>query len=285
MNSTNELAAFLRPPSPMRVGLPRGFRWRRATSPLRALPDFVIIGAMKAGTTSLFHYMAQHPRVFGAARKEVHYFDRHYDKSDNWYRAFFPLRATLALRGALACESSPLYLTQRRVPKRMYALVPEARPIVILRDPVERAWSHYRHMVHTRGEVRDFETLFAALPQHDEGYLFTDEDPLGWEQPVPAGDFCARGVYDVALRRWFEVYGRERVIVVFYEDFVRDAETVLSGLFETLGLPPAPVATGRIHNRGLELPLSEDLRARLAARFAPSDARLEKLLGRALPWR
>src|SRR5215470_750369 len=133
------------------------FAARRATASARALPDFLIIGAQKAGTTSLYAYLTAHRDVRPAGRKEVHYFDLGFtagaELGEGWYRSMFPLRARLALDGrrtgrpVRTGEASPYYLFHPAAPQRAAALVPEARLLVLVRDPVERAWSHYRHEV------------------------------------------------------------------------------------------------------------------------------------------
>src|SRR5258706_11489250 len=114
--------------------------WRRATSRYRKLPDFLIIGAQRSGTSTLYQYIARHPDVRGAFRKEVHYFDMHYDRGLDWYRACFPTRGFTG-------ESSPSYLIHPEVPARVAAVLPDIKLIAILRNPVERAYSAYNRNV------------------------------------------------------------------------------------------------------------------------------------------
>ena len=120
---------------------------RRASADLRALPDFVIIGAQKAGTTSLWRYLVEHPQIVGPTEKEIHFFDARFDRGARWYRARFPLRASLRRGARLTFEASPYYLAHPFVPARVRAMLPDAKLVVLLRDPVERAWSHYRDNV------------------------------------------------------------------------------------------------------------------------------------------
>ena len=148
---------------------PVRYRARVLTAPARALPDFVILGAQKAGTTSLYAYLCAHPDVRAAARKEVHYFDLNYARGATWYRSMFPLAAGLARerrggRRVLVGEASPYYLFYPLAAERAGAVVPSAQLIVLLRDPVERAWSHYRHEVKAGREPLEFEAALAAEP-------------------------------------------------------------------------------------------------------------------------
>ena len=108
----------------------------RATRGMRQLPDFIGIGAMKAGTTSLATYLFRHPSVGPPRRKEIHYFDSpEFQLGEGWYRAHFPVRRP----GMLTGEASPYYLTPPPCPRRVHALVPGARLVVMLRNPVDRA--------------------------------------------------------------------------------------------------------------------------------------------------
>ena len=114
-------------------------RWRMGQP--RALPDAVILGAQKSGTSSLHNYLVQQPGVIEPLRKEVHYFDVNFGRGESWYRAHF---GRLGEPG-LNLDSSPYYLFHPAVPTRMRALLPDAKLIVLLRDPVRRAYSHYWH--------------------------------------------------------------------------------------------------------------------------------------------
>src|SRR5436309_16134274 len=107
------------------------------------LPDFIVIGAQKSGTGSLYAYLNGHPDVAGARVKEVHYFDLHYHRGVDWYLDQFPDEA--AARPRCTGEASPYYLFHPHAPRRAFDLVPDARLIALLRDPVDRAISHYHH--------------------------------------------------------------------------------------------------------------------------------------------
>src|SRR5437763_1646364 len=127
------------------------FKLRHMTAPVRLLPDFIILGAQRAGTTSLYEYIVDHPQVGAASKKEVHFFDRHYTEGVNWYRAHFPpavRRQRFENRTGkrfLTGEASPYYLAHPMVPERIAAVAPDARFLILLRNPIDRALSHYYH--------------------------------------------------------------------------------------------------------------------------------------------
>src|SRR5439155_3447898 len=146
------------------------------TSAIRMLPDYLIIGAQRAGTTSLYLYLTQHPCVAPVViGKGVHYFDVDFAKGPGWYRGHFPVAARRYLsrvgrdRPLITGEGSPYYLFHPLVPERVAALLPEARLIALLRDPVERAYSHYQHFVERGIETLTFEQALEAEPERLKG--------------------------------------------------------------------------------------------------------------------
>jgi Sulfotransferase domain len=151
--------------------------WRMLSAGRRPLPDFLILGAQRSGTTSLYNYLAAHPLVLPAVpSKGVHYFDKHADRSLRWYRAHFPTRAQRRRREhpagspTVTGEGSPYYLFHPHGPARAAAAVPDARLIVMLRDPVERAYSHYQQE-YARGfeDAGSFEAALDLEPSRLEG--------------------------------------------------------------------------------------------------------------------
>ncbi|MEJ2557594.1 MAG: sulfotransferase domain-containing protein, partial [Anaerolineae bacterium] len=127
--------------------------YRLITRFMRVLPDFLIIGAQKCGTDSLFRYLGGHPCIKLASSKEAHYFDLKFDKGINWYRSHFPLIPykysvkRLRKQDLITGEATPYYLFHPHAPGRAAAIVPHVKLIVLLRNPADRAYSHYNHEV------------------------------------------------------------------------------------------------------------------------------------------
>src|SRR5689334_8975756 len=125
--------------------------YRNSTSQLRLLPDFIIIGAQKGGTTSLYNYLIEHPLIKSARRKEVHYFDRNFHKGVSWYKAFFPTSLekyyaeNILKKDFITGEGSPEYLFYPHCAEKAVRVLPQAKIIALLRNPVDRAYSQYRH--------------------------------------------------------------------------------------------------------------------------------------------
>ncbi len=218
--------------------------------------------------------MSAHPEIGQAFRKEIHFFDRYYDKGIDWYLAHFPLCGEYPVVG----EASPFYLFHPEAPERVASVVPLAKFIVLLRNPVDRAFSQY-HMKVERG----LETLsFAEAIEREPQRLATSNDPmdLAWRHH----SYLARGVYVDQLERWFDGFSRDRFSIVKSEDFYRDPETVLHQTQAFLGVRPHSPGTFKIHHQAEYPEMDPVMRQRLAAYFAPYNRQLYDLLGRDFGW-
>ncbi|MGZ4481969.1 MAG: sulfotransferase domain-containing protein [Gaiellales bacterium] len=262
-----------------------------ATSRLRPLPEFLIIGGQRCGTTALYDSLLRHPGIRAPSVKEVHYFDLQFGCGERWYRAHFPTelqRAAVRRRTGhdlVTGEASPYYLFHPRVPGRAHELLPDARLVVMVRDPVKRAYSHYHHEVSLGMETLGFEQALDAEPHRlageaeriasDPGYVSVSHQHHSYK---------ARGLYLDQLRAWLEWYPREQLLILRSEDFFADPGGVIDQVLEFIGAPPH--ALGRHARPGSRRypPLNEATRARLAEHFAEPNRQLEAFLGRDLGW-
>lgn len=200
-----------------------------------ALPDFLMLGAQECGTESLYWTVARHPNVVPAARKEVHFYDRHYARGLSWYREQFEPPAP----GIVTGEASPYYLFHPHVPERVAATLPEARFVVILRNPVDRALHHYEHN-RKKGHI-DATTFEAALDGEVERFAAAHrqllEDPLRNDPVHRHESYLVRGRYVEQLLRWEEHFPADRFLVVQSEALFRDPAPVVAEVLEFLDLP------------------------------------------------
>jgi len=266
----------------------------RAVAKLRgngALPGFVVIGAQRSGTTSFFAFLSGHPGIAPPFRKEIHFFDREemYARGERFYRSFFPSPERIRRRGAVTtAEATPDYLFHPLAPERVAAMLPDARFVVLLRDPVVRAWSH--HALHaTRGrEPLPFEEAIDA----EEERLGGEEERILADPAHPAArylrlSYLGRGDYAPQLERWFARIPRERFLVLVSEEFFADPAGALRSTEVFLGLPRwdgQPALEHRHAIGGGAAEMAPETRARLREHFAPRIRRTEELLGRELPW-
>jgi hypothetical protein len=268
-------------PEPARKVLRGGFRtYGLATSGLRPLPDFLILGAQKAGTTALYAYLRWHPQITGPSFKEVSFFDRHYVRGERWYRAHLPIR-----RSGLVGEASPSYLFHPLAPERVAGMLPRARLIALLRNPIDRAFSHYQHEVALGREQLSFEDALAHEDERMEGELERMvRDPAYFSHAWWNYTYAARGRYAEQLERWLAAFPRGQLLVLFTEELATDTpgtyRRVLDFLdVEPLGLDDYPRIFEREYGR-----MDPAARARLEDEFAEPNRRLAELLERELPW-
>jgi hypothetical protein len=221
------------------------------------LPGFLIVGAQRCGTTSMYRTLSQHPAVLKAVlHKGVHYFDTGYDHGLAWYQAHFPLRVRAALvRRAtgevpLTFESSPYYMFHPLAALRISRDLPDVKLLVLVRDPVERAYSAHAHELARGYETEPFERHYADQ-----------------------------------LERLGELFGRDRVHVLDSGRFFADPEPVYDGVLDFLGLRHHGYPVFERHNARPRSPMPEALRARLSEHFLPHDERLARWLGRPPSWR
>jgi hypothetical protein len=272
-------------PEPARAVL-RNAVWTygKATAAVRPLPDFLILGAQKAGTTALYAYLRRHPSITGPSWKEVSYFDRHYARGEAWYRGNFP--NVVRARGALVGEASPSYLFHPLGPKRVKELVPEARLVALVRNPVDRALSHYHHEVALGREPLSFEDALAAEEERLKGEEERlRSDPRYFSRAWWSHTYKARGRYAEQLERWLEIFPRGQLLILPSEELLAEPERAHAQVLEFLGAPPHRLdAYPRVFEQRYEA-MKPETRVELAEYFAEPNRELYELLGRDLGWR
>jgi hypothetical protein len=276
-------------------------------------PNLFVVGVVRGGTTSLWGYLQQHPEIYMSPVKEPHFFTKagsklapHYATERNYLALFSGARERF--RG----EASASYFGDAASPRAIKRVSPDAKILVILRDPVERAYSHYWHAVGNGRETRDFADAV--------------QDELAGHRPEGTEPYVRRGFYCEALRRYLDLFG-DSVLVLFLEDLSREPATTLHGVFRFLGVDPefadrvvverrneARLPRGRVSSRVLRSglarrvaagivphklrpsvesllstkpahpPLTPEMRGLLAGIYAPDEEELRSILGRPLPW-
>lgn len=286
-------------PEPVKAVVHLGSRsYGRLTAEQRMLPSFLICGGQRCGTTSMYRALAAHPAVLKAVlHKGVHYFDVGYDRGLRWYRGHFPTyRQAARIERDLGVpvqtfESSPYYMYHPHAMTRIATDLPAIRLVVLVRDPVERAYSQHAHEVARGFETeRDFAAALKLEPERLSGV--TEKmlaDPAHYSFPHQHHAYRARGEYVRYLRRMAEHIGRDRIHVVDSHEFFRDPKPAYDAVLHFLGLPRPPEVDGAYpaferHNARPRVPLSDELREELTTHFTPYDDQLAEWLGRTPSW-
>jgi hypothetical protein len=262
--------------------------WRLTTAPIRTLPDFVIIGAQKCGTSFLYQLLVQHPHVKPAFAKEVHYFDLNFRKGDNWYRSYFPVHVRNS-RKYITGEASPYYLFHPHAPRRASTVLPDAKLIVMLRNPVDRAYSHYQHQV-KRGKGEGRETLTFEEAIEAEKRLLPGEvskmlqDEFYESLRHRTRSYLRRGIYIDQLLAWSSFFPRKQMLILKSEDLFNDTTNVLERILDFLKIPHWVPETYSIPNKREYAGVSPLIRQRLDEYYKPHNQRLYEYLGVDLGW-
>ena len=266
-----------------------GHRTVRAAARLRpgtrVLPTFLLIGAKRCGTTSLFANLVSHPAVLGPRlSKSTHYFDVNYGRGVRWYESAFPTerqvdrcRQRTGHEVAIG-EASPLYLFHPLAPERVGALLPEARLVAVLREPVARAWSHYCYEVRRGYETHSFEEALAAEGSRLEGAGYAS---LHYRHH----SYLARGRYAEQLARYLAVFPASRLLLLEAEAFYSDPVAVTRRVWSFLGVPqvdscafPGPLEVGSTPD------IPEGIREQLQEYYDPYNLALTHLADLDFSW-
>ena len=252
------------------------------------LPDFLIIGAQRAGTTSLYKYLEEHPSVAPPLLgKGAHFFDTNFAKGETWYRSHFPTRVHKRYsRKPLTGEGSPYYLFHPCAPRRVAETLPDAKLIAILRDPVARAYSHYWHEV-----ARGFESLpFEEAIDREPERLAGEEERIRADPAYNSFNhqhysYLARGFYADQLETWYSLVPRDQLLVISSEQFFADPDRTYGQVLDFLGLPCMALRDYEAFNPREYPRMEEQTERRLARHFSEPNARLYELLGVDYGWR
>lgn len=232
------------------------------------LPDFLVIGTQKGGTSLFYRFLVDHPLILPSVTKELHYFDWNYEEGPEWYRRCFPQQTYNDGRRTLTGEASPSYLFDRRVPERMAATVPDAKLIALLRNPVDRAYSQYQMHSRFGTENRGFEEAVEAEMSGETG----------------PPNYLARGIYAEQLARFSPYAEGGRLLVLKSEDFFARPRGEAGRAFAFLGLPSFQLEEKRNRSGGGYPPMDVTTRRRLDEYFGPHNERLYDMLGRDMGW-
>jgi hypothetical protein len=273
-----------------------------ATARWRPNPDFLVIGAKRGGSTSLYYDLLRHSSICplfprpdrlpkANATKGVHYFDSNYHRGAAWYRSHLPssaVRTRHARRAGAPVstgEASPYYLYHPAAAERAHAMLPEAKILAVLRDPVLRTYSHWKERRRNNAEPLDF----AAAIEAEDARIGDDEarlqaDPTFYSYAHEQQSYARQSEYVTALERWYARYPAEQILVFASEDYYQRPQATLDRVLDFLGLPREQIASGEVRNAAAGSDLDPELRSRLSERFAPYNARLATLTGQSFPW-
>lgn len=268
----------------------------QATAGLRSDPHYLVIGTKRGGTTSMARWLLDHPDVaslFPAreTRKGTYYFDVNYDRGEAWYRSHFPTRQSLDRRAAkvgrrqIVGEATPYYLYHPHAAARAHALVPDVKVIVLLRDPVQRAHSHWMERSRNDVETLDFAEAIAAEGSRVDGEeqrMIDDSSYTSFGHQHFS--YVDQGRYARGLTRWYEAFPSDQILTLRSEDMYADPAAIFNQVLTFLDLPSHEPASFKAWNNKPKAEFDARLESEIRDRLAPDVAELELLLGRSMNW-
>ncbi|MGL6344257.1 MAG: tetratricopeptide repeat protein [Waterburya sp.] len=242
--------------------------------PKQKAPDFIIIGATKCGTTSLFFYLNQHPQILAPHKKEINFFNHNFQMGLPWYLAHFP--AIADTDELITGEASPLYFYDEQVIQRLKELFPETKLIVMLRNPVERTISEYYHSVNHGLENRSLmelieleQELLATQPRNEVMQKF---------------GYLLNSIYVNKIAKWMTNFANENILIIDSELFFEQTDLIMTKTWEFLGLPYIEQEKRIRYNTGSYSPVTPEIKQKLQEFFIPYNQELEKYLNRKFNW-
>ena len=262
-----------------------------STNKYRALPDFIIIGAQRAGTTSLFNYLAEHPDIHPSIPKETQYFSIYFNKGLSWYRSHFPLTSNREVNNRyqkqtfVSGEATPYYIFHPYAAKRIFDVIPNVRLIILLRNPVDRAYSHYQYEKQLDIEKLTFKEAVGMETERLAGELETMISDDSYQSfNYQHFSYLLRGKYIDQIIDWNKYFSLDQMLILSSEDFFHNPGITLDRVTEFLDLENIKISTFGKYNSTQSNQMNSSLRASLIEYFKPYNLRLYDFLNHDFGW-
>jgi len=263
--------------------------YRNLTSSSRVLPDFIIIGAGRAGTTALYTYLIQHPSIITASTDndepvaDLHFFEYMISDKISWYKSHFPRKSKNSF---VTGEFTSTYMYHKNVPERIFNLIPKIKLIVILRNPIDKAYSTYNQQSHFNEVTSSFEETikaeFARIDLNKNHIEYTNNNP-NFDNYVEY-NIIRHGIYFNYLEKWLKIFPKKQIFVVDSNELENFPQQTLNKVFEFLNLSPHEIPNLAKVNVGKYSPMTESTRESLIEFYKPHNAKLNNLLGTNFDW-
>jgi len=259
------------------------------TSPIRVLPDFFVIGVVRSGTTSLFHYLGQHPNIRRASYDELGYFDDNFHLGLNWYRSLFPTKFTKQniekkFKKFLTFDVTPFYIYNPLVINRILDKFPKAKIIANLRNPIDRAYSNYNQAMQ---DNCDTETTFEEIVTQEIDII--EKKKIDLDNPEKlVNEFyellLSRGLYAAQLEPWFKTFPSNQILTVSSEELSKNTQNTLKQIFQFLEIPNSTISDLTKQNVRKVPPMKDETRKLLIEYYKPYNEKLYKLVNKRFDW-
>ena len=259
------------------------------TSGFRVLPNFFVIGGVRCGTTSLYHYLGQHNCIKQAAYDELGYFDDNFHLGLNWYRSLFPTKfirkkIESEYKKFLTYDVTPFYIYNPLVVDRIFKFSPNAKIIAVLRNPIDRAYSNYNSKMQGEGDTK---TTFEEIINPEIEIIEKNKKNID-DYAFLVNTFyellLARGFYAKQLEFWFKKFPRKNILLISSEELATNTDKTISEIFEFLEVPIQKISDLTKQNEIKYPKMKDSTREILINFFKPYNEKLFGVLGRRFNW-
>ncbi|MDH3312849.1 MAG: sulfotransferase domain-containing protein [Nitrosopumilus sp.] len=246
---------------------------------MNSLPDFIIIGAQRCGTTSLYNYLIEHPKIKPASQKELHFFDINFSKGIEWYKSQFE-------DNYITTEASPYYLFHPHCPQRIFDILPYVKIIILFRNPIDRAYSHYWHEIRLGAETLSFEKAIEEEPSRLKGEvdkIMNDEKYYSYNHQHFS--YLSRGKYFEQVKNWYNFFKKSQILILNSEEFYSNPQKTMNLVYDFLDIPKSNSKKFKVFNEGHNPIMKKDTRKYLSDYFREYNEQLYDYIERKFVWK
>jgi hypothetical protein len=264
-------------------------KFRGLTSPLRVLPDFIVIGVGRGGTTSLYNYLNQHNCIQKSSYDEIGFFDDNFHLGVNWYRSMFPTKyekqkIIKKFGKFLTYDVTPWYIRRPWTANRIKTLLPSAKIISVLRNPVDRTYSHYHLTCREKGTTKSFEEIIEEDIKKIDNYDGNLKNSQKYYEDFVQNSHIARGFYLEQLENWFTVFNKENILIISSEDLANHTQKTMDYVFNFLNIEDQVIPNLEKVNVAKYPKMKEKTRKILENYFFEYNENLFKKIGKHFTW-
>ena len=257
---------------------------------IRVIPDFLVIGAKRCGTTSLYQHLSEHPCISRSPRDNIGFFNENYHLGINWYKSLFPTvfykkKMESKNKQCLFFDVTSTYMEEELTAKNVYEVNPNQKIIVILRNPVDRAYSHYHVNVKEKSEKRSFEdAVFEEMNRIKSERIIQNKNKNLRVFTPNNIHYLKKGFYALQLKSWFKIFPREQILVLSTEEFQEDQNLIYKKIFDFLNIPNMKIKSIEKMEKGNYIPMKHDTRNLLLDYFRQCNHELFELINMKFDW-
>ena len=258
---------------------------------IRVIPDFLVIGAKRCGTTSLYQHLSEHPCISRSPRDNIGFFNENYHLGINWYKSLFPTvfykkKMESKNKHCLFFDVTSTYMEEELTAKNVYEVNPNQKIIVILRNPVDRAYSHYHVNVKEKSEKRSFEdAVFEEMNRIKSERIIQNKNKNLRVFTPNNIHYLKKGFYALQLKSWFKIFPREQILVLSTEEFQEDQNLIYKKIFDFLNIPNMKIKNTEKMEKGNYIPMKDETRKLLLDYFRQYNYELFELINNEFDWK